>query len=274
VSIDRLLSFVGESRIGVFGAGRVGRALALLLLEAGLPAERLALCHRGSPETRMKLAAIGLADRLSDPDVLLRESRLVLFTVRPQDFASIEEHPARGDAFLVSFLAGVPLARLPSGTGAGRRARILPSAPDTLLRRRGIAALFPAGNDVTTALLEALGTRVFPLEREEQIDAFGVLASCLPIALAHWERSGRVADERELVELAARYDLPDYASILAWAHDIRESLRVDAARSHHLAEAATPGGVTEELLRSIDAGRSLPHALMRAIDRSRELGRI
>jgi pyrroline-5-carboxylate reductase len=263
--------FIGTSTLGMVGAGHLARAIALGLLEAGLPKHNLAICHRGSKETDRELAAAGLVERVVDKDIVTRESRILLYLVRPQDAMAIQGASFRDDGIFISFLAGVPLKNLPVSIADTQCFRVMPSAPDTLRQRNGIAALYPADNPLVREILESLGLRVVALKQESDIHAFTALGSCLPIALTYWEGLGNKTDDAELLETARRFSLPSYDKILQWAHSVRPRGLSDDEQERYLTQATTPGGVTDAILAAIRTGTKLPAALERGIERSREL---
>ncbi|MDD2763629.1 MAG: NAD(P)-binding domain-containing protein [Opitutaceae bacterium] len=263
--------FPGDATIGLFGAGHLGRAIAQGLLEAGLPQRNLAICHRGSTETDRALSDAGLAEVVASSEQVARRSRILLYLVRPQDYLAIRGFELRKDCLLISFLAGVPLQNLPANVGAAQRARAMTSAPDTLRQRDGLAALYPADNLLARELFESLHLQIIPLRRESDFHAFTALGPCLPIALTQWKGLGHEIDDAELRQTAERFELPDYDSILQWAHRVRPRRLSDAERKHYLAQAATPGGVTEAILHALAAGTNLSAALEQGIKRSREL---
>jgi pyrroline-5-carboxylate reductase len=263
--------FLEHSTIGLFGAGHLGRAVATGLLAAGLPAENLAICHRGSERTERELAAAGLAARVAHPETVVAQSRILLYLVRPQDRAAIGDWPVREDALFISFMAGVPLAAIPVRLPESQRVRVMTSAPDTLRRRNGIAALFPADSPLAAEILVSLGLRVIGLQRESDIHSFTALGPCLPIALAYWDGLGREISPSEILQTAQDFALPDYAPILHWALATRPTGLAGESLQQYVAQAATPGGVTETIINAIDEGATLSRALARGIRRSQEL---
>lgn len=260
-----------NATIGIFGAGHLGRAVACGLLHAGFPRRQLTICLRGSRETQQRLVEEGIATCVADGAVVGAAS-ILLYCVRPQDYRSLTAYTFREDALLISFLAGIPLAKIPAPLRESQRVRVMPSAPDTIRQQRGIAALYPAGNATIQALLTALSLRVFPLQHEESMHAFTAFGPCLPIALMYWEGLGYQVDEHELLATAAQYALPDFPALLAWARSVQpQSLSADE-RTRLVQQAATPGGVTEAILRAMDRGERLSQALACGVLRSRELG--
>ena len=140
MSFDLISQFLGDSTIGLFGAGHLGKAIAKGLLAAGLPRRNLAICHRGSEETDRELATAGLADLVAGREQVVRQSRILLYLVRPQNYRAIRGLHLGDDSLFISFLAGVPLNNLPVHVPDSRRVRVMTSAPDTLHQRNGIAA--------------------------------------------------------------------------------------------------------------------------------------
>jgi pyrroline-5-carboxylate reductase len=145
------------------------------------------------------------------------------------------------------------------------------SAPDTLRKRNGIAALYPTDNLLTQEILGSLGLRVVPLRQESDIHAFTALGPCLPIVLTYCESIGYKIDDSELLETARKFDLPDYYPILQWAHGVRPRQLTGEEQRCYLVQATTPGGVTDAILSAMRTGMSLSAALERGIERSREL---
>jgi len=271
MSFDLIKQFVGNSTIGLFGAGHLGKAIAKGLLAAGLPRQSLAICHRGSEETGRELAAEGLAGLFASREQIVSQSRILLYLVRPQSYQAIQDFHLQDDSLFISFLAGVSLKNLPVHLPSSRRVRVMTSAPDTLRQRNGIAALYPADNLLTREMLVSLGLRVIPLARESDIHAFTALGPCLPIGLTYWESIGFNINDEELLETAENCGLSNYPLILQWAHCVRPRRLSSEEIDRYLAQAATPGGVTDAILSAMEAGMSLTGAFQRGIERSREL---
>jgi pyrroline-5-carboxylate reductase len=262
---------LGGASVGIFGAGHLGRAIADALLQAGLPRTQLLLCHSGSEATGVALAQSGLADLVVPAQALLDQAKMVLYLVRPQVADAIGGLALRRDALLVSFLAGTALARIPAA--AARRVRVMVSDPDTLAKRNGIAALYPANVEVQT-LLEALGLRVVLLPSEASFHAFTAMGPCLPIAAAWCLGMGKPIDRDALLALGRRYGFADYPQIVDWALAVCPKGLSHAELAIYAAHAATPGGVTEAVLNGLRDGEDLPSALERGIRRCEELARV
>lgn len=255
--------------IGLFGAGHLGRAIALALLRAGLPQRQLLICHRGTPETQAALTAEGLADCVLPTAELVQAAKVVFYLVRPQSYLAIQDYPLAPDALFVSFLAGIPLARIPVLLSEGRKIRVMTSAPDTWLGGDGIAALWPGEAPILPELLASLGMEPLVLASERAFHAFTALGPCLPIALTYCDGQGIPVDWKVLAALGAKYDLPGYGAILAWARRTRRQGLSPKELQSYLAQAATPGGITEAILVGLEQQHlSLGDALERGIGRS------
>src|SRR5271170_6488443 len=257
--------------IGLLGAGRLGRAIAQGLLAAGLPRTNLALCHRGSTETRRNLEELGLAGLVVDRVELIRHSQVILYSVRPQDWRAIAGCAVRDDCAFVSFLAGVPLVCLPITLPDRQKVRVMTSAPDTLRARNGIAARYPIGVPVIDEILSAFQFRLIPLRHESDFHAFTAFGACLPIAMTHWEGLGHDLNESELWCAMLKLGIDDCEEVVAWAQTVRPRGLSVSVRSRYLNDAATPGGVTEAILKAMNMGCSLVASLEFGMQRSREL---
>jgi pyrroline-5-carboxylate reductase len=270
--MKELNKFLGSSSIvGIFGAGHLGRTIAQGLLNAGLGRHQLAVCHRGSAETSELLRKEGLADVVVTPDELCLRSKILLYIVRPRDYLAIGNYTLRDDCLLLSFLGGVSLAQLPISLPDDQRIRIMPGAPDTMRKGKGIAGVYPSDNPYAKEILAALELREVPLHQESDIHAFTGLGLCLPIALTCWDGLGHDFDESKYVETAQKYALPDPSGMVKWARAVQLRNLSVKQREHYLNQAATPGGVTEAVLRGIEQGEPITTALERGVQRSREL---
>ena len=269
--MDTVYEYLGSCSLGIFGAGQLGRAIARGVLDGRFRRDKLALCHRGSAITCEAIAQANLEDLVVEPQELVRRSRILFYAVRPQDYTAIANYELREDCILLSLLAGVSLARLPVKLSDTRRVRVMTSSPDTLQRKIGIAATYPADNILVNELFSAMQLRVIALRRESDIHAFTALGPCLPIILTYWESLGRPVNDLELIETAQKFELPTSLNIVEWARSVQPRGLSVAERFRYVSEATTPGGVTEAILYGIEIGERLPVALERGINRSREL---
>ena len=258
-------------RVGLIGAGHLGRAIAQGLIDAGLPRDMVALSHGGSSRTRQALAEAGLGDLVADARELAGWAQMVLYLVRPQDRAVIDGLTLRSDALFVSFLAGVAVGTLPVHPSETPRVRVMTSTPDTLRAANALAAAFPPDNPLVDQLLTALGARVLELSSESDFHAFTALGPGLPVALTMWEGLGHDAGESDIVALAAEYGLGGWSEVVAWARTVQPRGLTATQRDAYVAQATTPGGVLEAVARALASGLSLTVSLRRGVARSHEL---
>ena len=258
--------------LGVFGVGHLGSVIASGLIQNDFPISRLLVCHGGSPETAVRLADAGLSERIVQANELTQRSRIILYLVRPQNLNAIGNCELLNDALIISFLAGTPLARIPLGIVQGNRVRVMPSAPDTIVRGKAIGGVYPSGNPVVEELLRALGIEQIFLDKESDMHVFTALGVCLPIVLAYCKAQGKCVDEEELIDCAQRHGLGNFEKILEWTHSAEPHFETQIEQEAYMKKAATPGGVTEAMLHRIKAGGSLTQAIEGGIIRSEELG--
>lgn len=258
-------------KIGIFGAGHLGRAVASRLTLGGIDAADLAVCHGGSSTTVRELEKVGLTHLVKVPAEVVNQSKILLYLVRPQNYMAIANYCPPRDVLFVSFLAGVPLERIPAQVAGSQRVRIMTSAPDTLMRGKAIAAVYPSMNAKIRAVLGTIGARVLPLRKESDVHAFTALGPCLPIALTLWESLGHGVEEHQILDIAERYGLPDYLSILKWAREVQPRGFAGRDLERFINQATTPGGVTEAILVAMKQGQSLSDSLCCGVQRSVEL---
>jgi pyrroline-5-carboxylate reductase len=276
VSLDLTRQYLDGQTVGIFGAGHLGRAIAKSLLGLGLPRNQIVLCHRGTQATRHQLSEDGLDALVVDPERLVSRSRILLYLVRPEHHDAIRKYRVRAHTLFVSFLAGIPLKCIRAGVAEDNRVRVMTSAPDTLRRRHGLAALYAthaAASKPIMEILESMGLHIVVLPQETDIHAFTALGPCLPIALTYWMSLGNTVDELEILETAHRHALPECNAILQWAFSAQPLSLSNDERDQYLTQAVTPGGVTEAIINAIKDGLRFSQALDRGIERSRELGR-
>jgi pyrroline-5-carboxylate reductase len=82
---------------------------------------------------------------------------------------------------------------------------------------------------------------------------------------------GRVVDESEIVGLASVLGLEGWDEVVLWARARQPQGLTIAQRDSYVAQASTPGGVTEALVAALKGGRSLTDSLRSGVARSDEL---
>jgi pyrroline-5-carboxylate reductase len=267
------MNSLDTSTLGIFGAGHLGRAIAIGLLESGFPKSKLLICHKGSIDTYNKLVDAGLSDYVVTPDKVVKMANILLYTVRPQNYLSLTEYIIPEKTLFISFMAGIELRSIPIDLPKKQRVRIMPSSPDTILKKNGIAAIYPKNSISGINLLTDLKLKVFPLDDESDIHAFTALGPCLPFAITYFETLGKEVDNIELLNIGEKYNMPEYFKIIEWARNTQPHNFSSDELDQYVKQASTPGGVTEAILNEIRNGKSLSVSLEKGIYRSKELSK-
>ena len=254
-------------QIGIIGAGHLGICVARILLAHGWPRHRWLISHRRGPASLSVLAAEGfLASAVTNQDAV-DQADFVFLTVRPGDLESLRGLSIPPKAVLVSCLAGVSISAVEAALDHPA-VRVLPSSPTSLEHGIGIAGVFPRQPEVE-ALVDGWGIEVKPLAQEEDFHAF-CACLCLPAALLEWQQQGRDLPTDPLLGL--HEELPGFPGLIGWARSVTPQDLSAQERQSYIARMATPGGVTEAMVRSLEApGADFSTAFAAAIARSREL---
>ena len=264
-SAARGLDFLAGERIGIIGCGHLGSAIALQLVSGGLPLDRLRVSRGKSDGSLEKILDAGLGPCLAGNGEICRDSGIIFICIRPQSLPELEDLAFPRDALIVSCMAGVSLSSIKGILGVDA-VRMMPSGPDSIIERKGIAAIYPH-NQALSRVLQALGLRVFELSEEEQMHVFTV-GICLPAALLASDE-GEEAGEKACRSLSQEYS--GFPEIFAWARDVLPHLEKEEDKRAYIGKMATSGGVTEAIVRSLAKGDDLTAALKNGIDRSKEI---
>ncbi len=262
-------------RIGFMGSGKMASALLSGILESRVARNDEVICSDVVPERRAEVQnQFGIRTTDSNREVLTN-SELVILAFKPQNFPGAVEDLApavRQEQIIVSILAGVRIesirAYLP-----GRVVRVM---PNTACLVGEMAAGFAVAAGVTDsdrqrvrAILECVGTAVEV--EEEKLDAVTGLSGSGPAFVAYlidgFIQAGLAAG---LTESAAR-DL----SLKTFAGTARLLSEKQLACQELIAMVSSPGGTTvagREILESSDVQGVIKQTVLRATERSRELG--
>jgi pyrroline-5-carboxylate reductase len=254
-----------EGGIGIIGCGHLGRALAEALIDSGYPKEMLRVSYSGSSSTFEKIKSAGLLGNISDNEEICRRSAVIFITVRPQSVESLRSISFPSSALVVSCMAGISRASLKSMLGIDV-CRMMPSGPDTIKERQGVAAIYPR-DDSLQEILSLMGLRAYELLDEDLMHAFTV-GMCLPAALLVAEKKG--LDPSQCVDDFVQ-EHPVFPEIGSWARNVQPSFDSDEARDEYVRRTSTKGGITEAMIDSLNSGCAFLTALERGISRSREI---
>jgi pyrroline-5-carboxylate reductase len=195
---------------------------------------------------------------------LARRADIVVLGVRPQDILSLTGPRFRGDALVVSCIAGLPGGLLRRVLGVDVR-RIMCSGPDSISDGMGIATMYPA-LDKVRRLLAAMGLDVLDVSSEEELDSFTV-GICVPALLLN---SG--VPMEEAISSMARVERthPVYGALRRWVESVTpERSAVNGGR--YLDNVCTKGGVTEAMMALLGKGASFEDALNGGMARGRQI---
>jgi pyrroline-5-carboxylate reductase len=250
---------------GIIGAGHLGRAIALRLLECGVPQDRVRLSHGGRPETLSRIEEAGLGSSVATNREIADGCGVVLLAVRPQAVGELARIPFASETALVSCLAGVSTGKLRFLLGRDVE-RMMPSGPDTILSGRGVAALYPGGGQAE-ALAGLLGLEAYPLSCEEDMNLF-TAAVCVPAAIIEAGFLG--LDPGAAIEaLSAHY--PGFTGVFRWAQAVVPEFPSAGEGRAFCDRMMTAGGITEAFVLGLRRSLSFEEAFREAVERSRAI---
>jgi len=263
--------------IGFIGAGKMATALARGFIQAGIVAPKQIVAGDSSRAAAAAFAKeTGAGTKLSNVEVV-EAADVVVLAVKPDQAAGVlaeirnsftERH------LLISIAAGVTLARLETGLGAGARViRVMPNTPALVGASASAFALGkaaqPADAELAQKLLGAVGV-AFPV-KESLLDAVTGLSGSGPAYVYLFIEA--------LSDGGVAAGLPrDVATRLA-AQTVLGSARMVLETGQHpgaLKDMVTsPGGTTIEGLHELEKGKlrgTVMSAVRAATEKSRKLG--
>jgi pyrroline-5-carboxylate reductase len=265
-----------QERVGFIGAGQMATALGQGLVKAGLvEAARLAASDP-SAEARQRFAVATSARALTDNAALVRQSDVVFLAVKPQQMAGVlaELHGQLDRKLVISIAAGIRLAQLAEGLGAGPRlVRVMPNTPCLIGQGASGFCLGPEATQddarLVQSLLEAVG--IACQVDEKLIDAVTGLSGSGPAFVYVMIEA--------LSDGGVRVGLPRAVASLLAAQTVRGAAEMVLATREHPGvlkdRVASPGGTTIAGLQALETA-GLRAALMAAVEaatkRSVELG--
>jgi pyrroline-5-carboxylate reductase len=269
-----------RSRIGFVGAGAMAEALAGGLLAAGVAPERLCASDVDPERRRAFAARLGVAAHASNAETA-RRSDVIVVAVKPDLVPAVlaglrAEAPSEtARALWVSLAAGVPLAALEAGLGAGARiVRAMPNTP-ALVRAgatgfAGNAAATPADRALARALFESVGV-AWEAPGEALLDAVTGLSGSGPAYL--------YAFLEALIEAGTAVGLPAEAAAALAKQTVYGAAKLALESERSPAElrrqVSSPGGTTLAGLARLEAGgfaAAVADAVAAATRRAGELG--
>ncbi len=178
--IDSPLIFWPKVPSALLDAAISERTLAEALIDHGLQKEKLMISFCGCSSTLERIKVASLLENVSDNIEICGKSNIIFIAVRPESIEGLKKLSFPKSAIVVSCMAGVSKASLKKALGIDAF-RIMPSGPDTIEDRKGIAAVYQH-NDILINILSCIGLEFYELSDEESMHAFNA-GVCPPATL-------------------------------------------------------------------------------------------
>jgi len=263
-------------QMGFLGAGKMAEALMTAALKTGVAGPKEVICSDVSADRLREVAGrLGVATAGGNRQVV-EQSELVVLAFKPQNLAEATAGLAavvRSEQIIVSILAGVRIARIREALPA-KVVRVMPNTACLVGQMAaGLAAGPGVGPQDVGRVRHLLGGAGLIVEvSEEQLDAVTGLSGSGPAFVAYlieaFQRAGVAAG---LTEEAARVlTLQTFAGTARLLEERRMT------PGELIALVSSPQGTTvagRAVLETSDAAEVIGRTVLRATERSRELGR-
>jgi pyrroline-5-carboxylate reductase len=234
--------------LGIVGVGAIAEAIVAGLCEGPDAAPSILLSPRGRSRSQALASRYPSVRVADDNESVVREARMVLLSVRPQE----ADAALRGLAFspgqaVISVMAGIPMARLRALVAPATELAIAVPLP-SVARRRGLTPIYPRQRDAQ-ALFERMGGTIV-VQDEGALEAFSAASATVSAHFAYLASIGNWLTARGIEkDVAGRY----IAAVFA---PLADSLSSPPADLMTLAEEhATKGGINEQFYIALrDAG--------------------
>lgn len=271
-------AFSIEGRIGFLGAGSIAEAMLSGILKKGLlSAEHILVSNRNNQERLDQLADTYQVQVSQDRKLLVDTSDILILAMKPKDAAEALmelQGTVRPGQLVISVIAGVATSLIEEWLGV--QCAIIRTMPNTS-SAIGLSATGLACNrfvteeqlELATRLFEAIGT-VFTVA-EEELDIVTGLSGSGPAYIYYLVEAmvGAGAKAGLCRETARQLTLQ---TLLGAAHMLLDTSEDPALLRQ---KVTSPGGTTQaglEVLQSYQFQEAVTSAILRATERSRELG--
>lgn len=271
-------AFSIEGRIGFLGAGSIAEAMLSGILKKGLlSAEHILVSNRNNQERLDQLADTYQVQVSQDRKLLVDTSDILILAMKPKDAAEALmelQGTVRPGQLVISVIAGVATSLIEEWLGV--QCAIIRTMPNTS-SAIGLSATGLACNrfvteeqlELATRLFEAIGT-VFTVA-EEELDIVTGLSGSGPAYIYYLVEAmvGAGAKAGLCRETARQLTLQ---TLLGAAHMLLDTSEDPALLR---LKVTSPGGTTQaglEVLQSYQFQEAVTSAILRATERSRELG--
>ncbi|MFD2370458.1 pyrroline-5-carboxylate reductase [Brevibacillus sp. GCM10020057] len=267
-----------EGRIGFLGAGSIVEAMLAGILKKQLVApDQICVTNRSNSERLALLAQTYGVRTTHDKWEVARSSDILILAMKPKDSAEALKELAgsvKSSQLVISVIAGVSTSLI--GEWLGVDCPIIRTMPNTSsavgLSATGLAANEFASKEqlaLATRLFEAIGT-VYTVA-EEELDIITGLSGSGPAYIYYLVEAmmGAGATAGLDREMARQLTLQ---TVLGAAHMLMETREEPALLRK---KVTSPGGTTQaglEVLESYQFQKAVKSAILRATERSREMG--
>lgn len=251
-----------KNNIGVIGAGNIGRALILKLLEKDYPYDNIKLTYNGSIYTFSEISDNNLIDMISSNSEIVKISSILILSVPPQSFRAIGQFNLDEDTLVISFMAGITSDDIKKQTGSNNVVRIIPTDPESILNSQAIAGVY-GQNDVAEELFKLLDIDYYVVDSEDKMNYIAI-SGCLPALYCRVSPSSD--DAKDAINKISE-EFPEFREIAKKC----EKLTPQNNKEEFISKAATSGGVTQAILGGLNSGKSLYESLLLGIERNNEL---
>ncbi len=263
--------------IGFIGGGTMAGAIIGGLRAAGVAASCLRVVEPFEAQRQRLREQFGV-DAIAEPDASLGAVDVVVWAVKPQQFAQAasalrERSPRAADVLQLSIMAGVRCASIAARSGAGRVVRTMPNTP--ALIGRGVTGLYAspacgaADRELAERVLGATGQLAW-VDEETQLDAVTAVSGSGP-AYVFYVLEAMIAS-------GVRLGLPEATAkrlalgTIAGAAALAESSPLSAGKLRE--QVTSKGGTTAaalDVLAERDVAGAFDQALQAAARRAVEL---
>jgi pyrroline-5-carboxylate reductase len=262
-------------KLTIVGVGNLGGALAELLLAAGFCRDDMKLITRGSKRSVARCEQLGLEPLGFES---LRESDLVVLTVKPQDLVSVAKDLklALGvNTVILSMMAGVTCDLLGSLLEHRYVARAMPNLGAVVGQSATVYYVNSECSEHQLSCVERVVTAcgaIYKVANEALLDVATAVAGSGPAYLC-W-----LGEQMERFALAEGFSSDQAHAI------VLQTFKGAVAYLEHAGErfselrcrVTSPGGTTAAALNVLEGANSVEHfraAISAALERSRALGR-
>ena len=263
MAFTKLLNLLQDKQLGFFGCGHLAKCFLQKIIHEGFPKEKILVSHGSSIKTKEFLEQLNV--EVVENQELCKQSKLILYFVKPQDYQVIKGIFVEDGTILVSFLAGITIEKIKQ-VFPGEIIRAIPSSPVTINLNLGLVAIYPEAESIVELFS---GFKQYFLKKEEDINAFIAIGTCIPNINVFLER---LITTEEVISLEKMIPIP-IKELLDWAIKVTPKGLNEEERKDYLTKAATKGGINEAIIIALKEGKSVKDALLRGLERNQELNK-